>query len=67
MPQKTQNTISQTSLKHYIQFRSVRTEVLIWLQIYTDTGKKLTLETTVKEIYQQLLDFVTIGLIRIKN
>ena len=41
MPQTPQNTISQTTLKNYNQFRSVRTEDLIWLKITTDTGMKL--------------------------
>ena len=47
MPQTPQNTISQTTLKNYNQFRSVRTEDLIWLKITTDTGMKLKVETTV--------------------
>ena len=67
MPQNPQNTISQTVLKHYNKSRSVRTEALIWLQITTDTGKKLKFETTVKEIYQQLLDFVTIDVLNIEQ
>ena len=46
--QKPQNTINQTSLKHYNKFRCLRTEDLIWLHIDTDTGKKLKVETTFK-------------------
>ena len=65
MPQIPQNTISQTSLKHYNQFISVRTEALRWLKIATDKGIKLKVETTVKEIYQQLLEFITIDLLKI--
>ena len=34
-------------------------------KIFTDTGMKLKLETTFKEIYQQLLDFITIDFIKI--
>ena len=48
MPQNAQNTISQTALKYYNRFISVITEDLIWLQIATDTGNKLKVETTVK-------------------
>ena len=48
MPQKSQNEISQTVLKHYSQFRSIITGDLRWLQITTDTGLKLKVETTLK-------------------
>ena len=48
MPKNPQNKISQTTLKHYNQFRSVRTEALRWLKTTTDTGKRLKVETTVK-------------------
>ena len=48
MPQKTQNTIIQTSLKHYNKYRSVSTEALRWLKIVTDALIKLKVETTVK-------------------
>ena len=44
MPKKTQKTISQTALKHYKQFRSVRIEALRWLQLTTDTGEKSKLK-----------------------
>ena len=60
MSQKPQNTISQTLIKPYNQFRSIRTEAQRWLQITTNTGKKLKVETEVKEIVQQLLGFITI-------
>ena len=50
MPQNPQNTRSQTAIKHYNKFRSVRTEALRWLQITTDTGNKLKFKTTVKNI-----------------
>ena len=49
MPQKPQNTISQTALKYYNQFRSVRTEALRWVNITTYTGIKLKVETTENE------------------
>ena len=52
MTQNPQNKISQTTLKHYNQFRSVRTEALICFQITTYIGNKLKVETTVKERYQ---------------
>ena len=52
MPQNPQDTRSQTTIKHYNQFRSVRTEALRWLEITTDTGNKLKVETKVKKIYQ---------------
>ena len=66
MPQNPQNKIGQTEPKHYNQFISVRTEDLRWLQITTDTGMKLKVETTVKERYQQLLKFVIIDLLKIE-
>ena len=67
MPQNPQNTISQTALKHYNEFRSVTTEALRWVQMTKYTGIKLKVETTVKERYQQLLDFITIGIIKIEQ
>ena len=60
MTHNPQNRISQTSFKHYNQFRSVRTEELIWLQITTDTVNNVKLETEVKERDQKLLDLITI-------
>ena len=44
-----QNTMRQTTLKRYNQFRGVRTEAIIWLQSTADTGKKLKVETGNKE------------------
>ena len=67
IPQNPQNTISQTALKHYNQLISVKTEALVWVQIATDTGIKLKVETTVKEIDQQLFDFITIGVPKIED
>ena len=67
MTQNPQNTISQNALKHYNQFRSVITEALGWLKITTDKGMKLKVETTSKEIYQQLLDFITIDVLNIEQ
>ena len=65
MPQDLKNTIIQTALKHYNQFRSVGNEALRSLQPATDTRNKLKVETTVKEIDQQLLIFVTIYVLNI--
>ena len=65
MPQNKQNHIIQTNLKHYNQFRSVITEALRWLQIATDTGNKLKVETTVKERDQKLLDFIKMDAVRV--
>ena len=48
MPQNLENTLNQTALKHYNQFRSVITEAHIWFKIATDTVMKLKAETTVK-------------------
>ena len=67
MLQNPQNTISKTALKYYNQFRSVINEALIWLQITTDTGKELKVETELYEIDQQLLDLVTIDSIKIEQ
>ena len=48
MPQNPQNIILQNVLKYYNPFRSAITKEIIWLQITTDTGKKLKVETEVK-------------------
>ena len=66
MPQNSQNTISQIAHKNYNQFRSVIPEALIWVKITTDTGIKIKVETTVKERYQQLLEFFTVDLLKIE-
>ena len=65
MPQNPQNTTIQTALNHYDKYRSLRTEALKWLKITKDTGIKLKFETTNKERYQQLLDFITIYVLNI--
>ena len=65
MPQNPQNTIIKTALKHYNQFWSLITEALRWVQIATDTGMKLKVKTKVKERYQQLLDFITVDVLKI--
>ena len=67
MPQNQQNTISKTALKHYNGFRNVITEALRWVQITTDTRIKFKVETSSKEIYQQLLDFITIDVLKIEQ
>ena len=67
IPINLQNIISQTTLKHYNQFRSKITEAIRWLQIATDTGKKLKFKTTVKARYQQLLDFIKIDVLNIEQ
>ena len=48
MPQTSQDTTSQTALKHCNKLRRVITEALRWLQIATYTVMKLKVETTVK-------------------
>ena len=67
MPKKPQNKIRKTALKHYNQFRSVRTEALRWLQIARDTGLKFKVETTAKEIYEPLLEFIIIDVLEIEQ
>ena len=67
MPQNPQNTISQTALKNYNQFRIVRNEALGLLQITTDAWIKLKVETIIKERDQRLLDFITIYVINIEQ
>ena len=52
MPQKTQNKISQTELKHYNEFRNVRTKYLKWVQMTTYTRIKFKVETSSKEKYK---------------
>ena len=41
MAQHTQNTISQTTLKHYNELIDIRTEDLRWVQMTTYIGIKL--------------------------
>ena len=65
MPQNPQNTISQTTLKHYNEFRYVRSEALRWVQMTIDTGIKFKVETSAKERYQRLLDFITIDILKL--
>ena len=48
MPKNPQNTRSQTVLKDYTRFISIRTDELRWLQITTYTGKKVKVETESK-------------------
>ena len=67
MKKKPQNIISQTALKHYNQFRNVRTDALRWLQINTDTGNKLKAETIAQERDKQLLHFVTIDVLTVEQ
>ena len=67
MPHKPQNKISQIALKHYNEFMNVRTEALIWVQITTDTGLKFKVETSAKERYQQFLDFIAIGILKLEQ
>ena len=49
---KQTETIIQTALKNYHQFRSVRTEALRWLQTDKNAGKKLKVDTELKKRYQ---------------
>ena len=65
MPKKPQNTIGKTVLKHYNQFKSLIAESLRWLQITTDTEKKLKVETEVKERDQKLPYFIKIKIIKV--
>ena len=60
MPQIPQNTISQTALKYYNQFKIIITEALRWLQTTIDTVNKIKVETESKEIYRKLKYFITI-------
>ena len=47
MPQNPQNKIIQITIKHYNQFRSHRTDAIVWLKITTDTGNKIKVETDI--------------------
>ena len=49
MPQNPHNKISQDSLKHYNEFRNIRTEALRWVEMTIDTGIKFKIETSAKE------------------
>ena len=39
---------TQTTLKNYNHYRSVRTDPLIWLKITADIGKNIKVEVEVK-------------------
>ena len=65
MTQNLQNTIIKNFLKHNNQFRSVINESLIWIKIITYIGKKIKVETTVKERDQKLLDFIKMDAVRV--
>ena len=67
MPHNPQNTISQTALKHYNEFINVIIEALRWVQMTIDTGIKFKVETSAKERYQQLLDFITIDILKLEQ
>ena len=45
MPQNPQHKISQTTIKNYKNFRSVRTEAIRWMKLTTDLVKRLKVET----------------------
>ena len=64
MPHKPKNTISQNSLKHYNEFVNVRTESLRWVKMTTDTGLKFKVETSANKRYQQLLELITIDILK---
>ena len=66
IPKNLQNTFSKTALKYYKEFRSVRTEAIRWVKITIYSGMKIKVETTVKEIDKQLLDFITIDVLNIE-
>ena len=65
IPQNLQKITSRTALKHYNEFINVITEALRWVQMTIDTGIKFKVETSDKERYQQLLEFVTIDIIKL--
>ena len=67
MPQNPFKKTSQTALKHYNEFRNVITEALRWVQMTTYTGIKFKVETSAKERDQQLLDFITIDILKIEQ
>ena len=67
MPKNPQNKMSQTALKYYNQFRSVRAKAIRWLQITTDIGKKVKVESESREIYQKLLYFIKIEIIEVEQ
>ena len=67
MPQNSHNKISQDSLKHYNEFRNIRTEALRWVQMTTDVGIKFKVETSDTERDQQLLEFITIDIIKLEK
>ena len=67
IPQNPQKKISQNALKYYNELRNVRTEALIWVQMTTDTGIKFKVETSSKERYQKLLDFINIAILKLEH
>ena len=67
IPQNPQNTFNKTVFKNYNEFINCRTEALRQVQMTTDTGMKLKVETSSKEIDQQLLEFVTIDILKLEQ
>ena len=67
MPQNPQNTISQAALKHYNELRNIITEALRWVKMNTYTGITFKVETSAKERDQQLLDFITIDILKLEQ
>ena len=65
MPQNPQDTIIKTALKYYNELINTRTKSIRWIKMTTDTGIKFIVETSDKERYQQLLDFITIYVLKI--
>ena len=65
--QNPQNIISQNALKNYNKLRKVGTEDLRWVQMTTYIGVKLKVDTLAKEIDQQLLDFITIDILKLEH
>ena len=65
MPKKPQNTIIQTAIKYYNEFKKIRTEDLRWVQMTIDTSITFKVETSAKEKDQQLLDSITIDILKL--
>ena len=64
MPKNSQNTISQTELKHYNTFIGLTNEAIRCLQTTTYTGNKLKFETTARERDQESLVLITIDVLK---
>ena len=67
MPHNPQNTINQTALKHYNELRNFRTKSIRLVKMTKDKGIKFKVETSSKERDKELLEFITIDILKLEQ